>query len=169
VVEAAEADRASVVIHAEPVVLGGGEGGAEIEDGPQISNETARRLACDARWQLVADGPSGEALGIGRQRRQVPRWPVRQLRRRDRGCRFPGCARARWLHAHHLRHSAEGGPTDPANLVMLCGHHHRLIHEGGWRVEGHPGDEVRFLHPGGQVLSTRPLPLRPEVRERLLA
>jgi hypothetical protein len=158
-----------MVIHAEPVVLGGGDGLAEIEGGPQIAGETARRLACDARWQLVAEGPSGEALGLGRQRRQVPRWLARQLRRRDRGCRFPGCARARWLHAHHLIHWAEGGPTDPANLAMLCGHHHRLIHEGGWRIEGHPGDELGFVHPGGQVLTTRPPPLRPEVRERLLA
>jgi hypothetical protein len=52
---------------------------------------------------------------------------------------------------------------------MLCGHHHRLIHEGGWRIEGHPGDELAFVHPGGTVLTTRPPPLRPEVRERLLA
>jgi hypothetical protein len=166
---AADADTATVVIHADPAVLAGGEGLAEIEGGPQVATETARRLACDARWQLVAEGESGEALGLGRQRRQVPRWLARQLRRRDRGCRFPGCARARWLHAHHLLHWADGGPTDPANLVMLCGHHHRLIHEGGWRIEGHPGDELAFVHPGGTVLTTRPPPLRPDVRERLLA
>ncbi|HEY3700809.1 MAG TPA: DUF222 domain-containing protein [Acidimicrobiales bacterium] len=166
---AADGDTATVVIHADPVVMGGGDVLAEIEAGPQISTETARRLACDARWHLVAEGGTGEALGLGRSRRQVPRWLARQLRRRDRGCRFPGCARARWLHAHHLVHWADGGPTDPANLVMLCGHHHRLIHEGGWRIEGHPGDELCFVHPAGEVLSTRPPPLRPEVRERLLA
>jgi hypothetical protein len=52
---------------------------------------------------------------------------------------------------------------------MLCGYHHRVVHEGGWRIEGHPDDELRFVHPGGRALSTRPVPLRTEVRERLLA
>jgi hypothetical protein len=166
--EEADADRASVVIHMEAEVVGGGEGGAEIEDGPAISAETARRLACDSRWQLVAE-EAGQALGVGRRTRQVPRWLSRQLRRRDGGCRFPGCARKRWLHAHHILFWGKGGPTDPDNLVMLCGYHHRRLHEGGWRIEGDPEDELRFVNPQGKVLSTRPAPLRDEVRERVLA
>jgi hypothetical protein len=52
---------------------------------------------------------------------------------------------------------------------MLCGYHHRLLDEGGWHVDGHPDDELRFVHPRGRALSTRPVPLRAEVRERLLA
>jgi hypothetical protein len=166
--EEADADRASVVIHTEASVVGGGEGGAEIEDGPAIAAETARRLACDARWQLVAE-EAGQALGLGRATRQVPRWLSRQLRRRDGGCRFPGCGRKRWLHAHHIQFWGRGGPTDPDNLTMLCGYHHRRLHEGGWRIEGDPGDELSFVNPFGRVLSTRPAPLRDEVRERVLA
>ena len=165
----ADADTASIVIHSEPSVLGGAEGWAELEGGPPIAAATARRLACDSRWQLVAEMSTGQALGLGRRTRQVPRWLSRQLRRRDGGCRFPGCHRTRWLHAHHLRHWAQGGPTDPDNLVMLCGYHHRLLHEGGWHVEGHPDDSLSFVHPLGKALSTRPPPLRPEVRERVLA
>jgi hypothetical protein len=165
----ADADKASIVVHADPAVLGGAQGWAEIEDGHPISAETARRLACDSRWQLVAEDNAGQALGLGRKTRQVPRWLSRQLRRRDGGCRFPGCHRTRWLHAHHVRHWAQGGATDPSNLVMLCGYHHRLLHEGGWRVEGHPDDNLSFLHPRGRALSTRPPPLRAEVRERVLA
>ena len=42
----AEADRAMVVIHTDPAVLGGAEGWAEIEGGSSIAAETARRLAC---------------------------------------------------------------------------------------------------------------------------
>jgi hypothetical protein len=164
----ADADTASIVVHTEPSVLGGESGWAEVEDGPPITAETARRLACDSRWQLVAEDPAGQALGLGRRTRQVPRWLSRQLRRRDGGCRFPGCARTRWLHAHHVWHWGQGGPTDPPNLVMLCGHHHRLLHEGGWHVEGHPDDSLSFVHPRGRALSTRPALLRAEVRERLL-
>jgi len=165
----AEADRAMVVIHTDPAVLGGAEGWAEIEGGSSIAAETARRLACDCRWQLVAEDDKGRALGLGRTTRQTPRWLARQVRRRDGGCRFPGCARKRWLHSHHLRWWIKGGPTDPDNLAAICGYHHRLVHEGGWRVEGDPEEELRFVHPLGKVLSTRPVPLRSEVRERLLA
>jgi hypothetical protein len=52
---------------------------------------------------------------------------------------------------------------------MLCGYHHRKLHEGGWRIEGDPGDELSFVNPFGRVLSTPPAPLRDEVRERVLA
>jgi hypothetical protein len=167
--EGAHADRAMVVVHTEPAVLGGAEGWAEIDHGPQIAAETARRLGCDARWQLVAEDGAGRALGLGRRTRQIPRWLAAQLRRRDGGCRFPGCGRQRWLHAHHIWHWPKGGPTDPDNLVSLCRYHHRLCHEGGWRIEGDPGDVLRFVHPQGRELSTRPVPIRREVQERLLA
>jgi hypothetical protein len=166
--EEADADKASVVIHTEPAVLGGADGCAEIEDGPQIAAETARRLACDCRWQLVAEDDSGQALGLGRKTRQTPRWLARQIRRRDGGCRFPGCSRKRWLNSHHIWHWIKGGPTDPDNLVAFCGYHHRLFHEGGWRIEGDADGELRFVHPLGAVLSTRPVPLRADVQDRLL-
>ena len=117
----------------------------------------------------MAEDDKGRALGLGRTTRQTPRWLARQVRRRDGGCRFPGCGRKRWLHSHHLRWWIKGGPTDPDNLAAICGYHHRLVHEGGWRVEGDPEEELRFVHPLGKVLSTRPPPLRAEVRERLLA
>jgi hypothetical protein len=132
------------------------------------SAETARRLACDCRWQLVAEDEAGRALGLGRKTRQTPTWLARQVRRRDGGCRFPGCSRKRWLHSHHVQWWIKGGPTDPDNLVAFCGYHHRLFHEGSWRIEGDPEDELRFVHPLGTVLSTRPVPLRAEVQDRLL-
>jgi hypothetical protein len=28
-----------------------------------------------------------------------------------------------------------GGPTDLANLVLLCRAHHRAAHEDGWRLQ----------------------------------
>ena len=79
------------------------------------------------------------------------------------------CSRKRWLQSHHIWHWPKGGPTDPDNLVAFCGYHHRLVHEGGWRIEGDPEGELRFVHPLGEALSTRPTPLRAEVQDRLVA
>jgi len=108
---------------------------ATFEDGSPMSPETAGRLACDA-WlvaAVIATGP--EVLDIGRLSRIVPRGIRRALMARDGGCAFPGCGRpARWCHAHHIRHWADGGPTALTNLVLLCGHHHRVIHHDGWDV-----------------------------------
>lgn len=75
---------------------------------------------------------------------------------RDGGCRFPGCERTRWLQAHHVEHWAHGGQTRLANLVLLCHHHHQLVHEGGFALvatatpEGGPAFDART--PDGRVL-----------------
>jgi hypothetical protein len=47
---------------------------------------------------------------------------------RDGGGVFPGCERPlAWCEAHHLRHWLQGGPTDLANLALLCLAHHRAV------------------------------------------
>jgi predicted restriction endonuclease len=43
-----------------------------------------------------------------------------------------------WCEAHHLRHWLHGGPTDLANLALLCRAHHRAVHEGGQRLHHQP-------------------------------
>jgi Domain of unknown function (DUF222)/HNH endonuclease len=164
-----DADRATVVVHVDAGVLGGDDDGfAELEHGTRIAAETARRLACDCRWQMVAEDGNGDIVRLGRTTRSTPPWLVRQLRRRDRGCRFIGCGRTRWLHAHHVKFWGLGGPTDPDNLALLCGYHHRLVHEGGWKMAMGPGGEVAFTRPNGRKIATGPPPLRAEVKRRLL-
>jgi len=157
------ADRATLVVHVGIDALVSAQGCAEVEGGPPLDADTARRLACDARVQVAADGK-----GVGRTTRRVPPWLARQVRHRDKGCRFPGCERTRWVHAHHLVHWAEGGPTDLGNLVLLCSFHHRLVHEGGWRIAGHPDCALTFLRPDGTLPRFGAHPLRPEVRRRII-
>ncbi|MGH2698855.1 MAG: HNH endonuclease signature motif containing protein, partial [Actinomycetota bacterium] len=71
------------------------------------------------------------------------------LRRRDRGCTFPGCD-ARWfLHTHHIWHWGRGGPTDLDNLVLACTSHHKLVHEYGWDVRLGPNDVATWFKPDG--------------------
>jgi hypothetical protein len=127
----------------------------------------ARRLTCDCRLQLVAEGESGP-IGVGRTRRTIPPWLMRLLRRRDHTCVFPGCGRRRWLDGHHIRHWAEGGPTDLENLLLTCRHHHKLVHELGWTIRRHPDGTATFIRPNGEVYTVGPPALRAEVRSFLI-
>ncbi|MGH2687411.1 MAG: DUF222 domain-containing protein, partial [Actinomycetota bacterium] len=166
--EDADADRACIVVHADAESLVAGEGGtATLECGLLLASETVRRLACDARVQLAVHGGDGQPVGIGRQSRVVPAALLRLLRHRDGGCRFPGCGRARWLHAHHIRHWGDGGRTDLDNLVLLCGRHHRFVHEARWRIEGDPHGLLEFSNRFGGARRVAPPVLRREVAERI--
>jgi hypothetical protein len=157
-----EPEPATVVVHAGAEALAGTEAEtgpwlAETEGGHRLPSDAIRRLACDGRIEWVLER-EGRPVGMGRRGRSVSGSLLRVLRYRDGGaCRFPGCERKRWLHAHHLVHWADGGGTNLDNLVLLCHAHHRLIHEGGWRTSGHPARELRFHDPTGRVVpSTRP-------------
>ena len=98
--------------------------------GESITAEAARRLACDAGITRVITGPDSEVLDIGRRTRTVPTATRRAIERRDRGCTWLGCdAPIGWCDAHHIIHWADGGPTDPDNLRLLCRRHHTAIHE----------------------------------------
>lgn len=147
-----------------------GDGGtAAIESGPPVAPETVRRLACDAQTLLIAEGDEGSPVGIGRRSRVVPASMLRLPRQRDTGCRFPGCTstRTRWIQAHHKRHRADGGRTDTDNLLLLCGAHHRFVHEGRVRIEGVPDGELAFFDRHGRPLVPGPRGLHPKVRRRM--
>lgn len=111
--------------------------------GTPITPEALRRLACGADVSRVLADPAGVPLDVGRLYRTVTPGQWIALVARDKGCAFPGCSRpAAWTQAHHIKHWADGGTTDLANLVLLCGYHHRSVHHRGWtvrmRADGHP-------------------------------
>jgi hypothetical protein len=87
-------------------------------------------------------------LDVGRRTRTIPPALRRALETRDRGCRFPGCG-SRFTEAHHVRHWAEGGATSLSNTVLTCRFHHRLLHEGGWRVVWWGEGRAVFVDPRG--------------------
>ena len=95
--------------------------------------ETVKRLTCDGSLITVVEDHRGTPLDVGRKQRTVSTPLKRALWSRDRGCTFPGCHRAHFVDAHHLRHWINGGDTSLENLTLLCTHHHRLLHEGGFR------------------------------------
>ncbi len=147
-------DRYLVHVHTDVETLKADGAGAEaeLENCGHVCAETSRRLSCDAgviHWLEHADG---EPLSVGRKTRTIPPAIRRALKRRDGGCRFPGCTCTRFVDAHHIRHWADGGDTSMDNLTLLCRHHHRLVHEGGFSVAMDVGGPVRFTNPNGQVM-----------------
>jgi hypothetical protein len=149
-------DRHQVVVHVDVGTLSGDDpaGRCELADGSPLAAETARRLACDAGIVPLAH-LRGRPLGVGRKTRSIPPALRRALAARDRGCGFPGCDR-RHVDAHHIHHWARGGTTDLENLVQLCRHHHRLVHEGGFAVERRPGGAIVFRTPDGRRIAGCP-------------
>jgi hypothetical protein len=93
----------------------------------------------------------GHVLSVGRRTRSLPPALRRALEARDRGCRFPGCG-LRFTDGHHIVHWADGGETCLDNTVLLCRFHHRLLHEGGWKLQrwGRERHFV-FVDPRGQA------------------
>jgi hypothetical protein len=180
----ARARRYEVVLHVERSTLAsaGQPGVSELEDGVRVSAETSRRLTCDAAVRTMTHaghtdacncGPKagsghtrtalGPALDVGRSRRTIPPALRRALEFRDKGCRFPGCG-SRFAEGHHIIHWENGGPTSLDNLVLLCRHHHRLVHEEGFRVGMDERREPAFATPSGLPLPAVP---RYDVRGRL--
>jgi hypothetical protein len=157
-------DRATVVVHVDARTLLADTSqldavpNAEAEAGYVLAPATAQRLLCDARVQVSLDDATGVPLKLGRTSRTPSAAMVRALCRRDRTCRFPGCGRRRYTDAHHVTWWSRGGGTDLANLVLLCGFHHRLVHEGGWRLRLFGDGRVEWFRPGGQRYRAEPAP-----------
>jgi len=149
-------ERYEVVVHVDADVLShDARGQVRIDDGPALAPETARRLGCDSSLISIIER-GGEALSVGRRSRVVPPSLRRAVEARDGGCRFPGCEHRRFLDAHHIIHWAHGGSTDKGNLIMLCRHHHRLVHEGQVLVSGNADELVRFRMRSGTELHAAP-------------
>jgi hypothetical protein len=158
-------DRATVVVHAPLEALLHDRGGAELESGGVLHPETARRLLCDARVGVVVEDDQGRTLGMGRLSREPSAAMVRQLRFRDRECRFPSCGTRRFTQAHHVRWWRHGGRTDLDNLVLLCSFHHKLVHELGWVLKREDDGVLRWFRPDGTRYRAGPDPPR-ETAER---
>jgi hypothetical protein len=152
-------DRFVINLHTDIETLRADGTGAESElvGCENVSAETSRRLACDCsviNW-LDHKGSAilgAEPLAVSHKTRTVPPAMRRALQRRDRGCRFPGCSCTRFVDAHHIHHWADGGETHINNLVLLCRHHHRLVHEGGFGLLRNADGEIRFTNPEGSYI-----------------
>ena len=134
----------------------------EIDGGPALAPETVRRLACDASIVIVSG--DGERTSCKPVRKPPPSPP-------QPGARYvgataavgsPAAAPARSPTFTTCNTASKGGSNDHRNLLELCWHHHRLVHEGGWNVRVDDRGEVLAIRPNGNVLREPPTAQRRE-------
>lgn len=129
--------RVGVRVHVSHRDLTTGTGFASIEgQTAPVSVATAQRITCDAGLIPIAFDTDGRILNVGRtQRHHTTRMRI-ALAARDGGCTIPGCTRPPdWCEAHHINHwHQHAGDTSTDDGVLLCRHHHQLLHTRGWRI-----------------------------------
>jgi hypothetical protein len=138
----------------------------ETRSGHPVSFQTLARLACEAVCHIVVTDGKGHVLDVGHAFRYATRRQKRALAHQHRGCQFPGCsAPAQWCDAHHITDWSLGGPTDMANLALLCPFHHHRTHADGYRLSTTPDGTLEVQRPDG----TRIERCRPDTRRPGLA
>ena len=119
----------------------------ELEHGGLIDRETVQRIACDATVVVALDDDVGHTMYEGRARRFPSDAQRREVMRRDRHCRFPGCANVTFTNVHHIVPWKPGGRTDLDNLALLCVFHHGLVHRKGWTMIGQRQRRAQLRRP----------------------
>ena len=105
-----------------------------------VSIATVERHACDGGLIPILFDDDGQALNLGRSQRLHSARQRTAIAARDGGCLAPDCGRsASWCEVHHIHEFGKGGSTDLADGVLLCRHHHMLVHNNGWRVDRRDG------------------------------
>ncbi len=136
--------------------------GAAFIDGQtaSVSIATAERHACDGGFVPILFDEDAAALNLGRSQRLHSQRQRIAIAARDGGCLAPGCERpASWCEVHHIREFSRGGMTDLSDGVLLCRHHHMLVHNNQWRVDRMHG-RYMFVPPPDVDPRQRPIPLQ---------
>ncbi|WP_082929518.1 HNH endonuclease signature motif containing protein [Mycobacterium sp. 852013-51886_SCH5428379] len=128
---------------------------AALHLGQVLNDEERRYLLCDATCEVWLKR-HGQLIGAARSTRTINRRLRRALEYRDQCCVVPGCGATRGLHAHHLVHWEDGGPTELWNLALVCPFHHRAHHRGEITITG-PADRLVVTNATGQRMTNRSL------------
>jgi len=136
---------ATLVVSIDVETLADGAGYAALEGADLVTTyAVAEQTACTGVIQRVFQN-RGRIIRIETTERVFNAAQRRAIIRRDRECIIPGChVSANWCEIHHVLEHALGGPTHTDNGVLVCFHHHRTLHCGGWSIRMRDGrPEVR--------------------------
>jgi Domain of unknown function (DUF222)/HNH endonuclease len=145
----------------EPTDLAG-----ELESDGLIDAETVERIVCGGTIAIAVDDDVGHTMYEGRARRFATPTQRREVMRRDRRCRFPGCENVTFADVHHIVPWKSGGRTDLPNLALLCEFHHGVVHRKVWSMSGNANEELTIVGPTGRVMVSRPSPVWTRVAGR---
>lgn len=161
-------DRApAVTLHVTVGELAEARGSARFEgQTASVSIHTAERHICaGGLLPVLFDG--NQPIDVGKEHRLFSRRQRRALAARDGDCRFPGCERPpSWTEAHHLVEWSRGGKTEVRNGILLCRHHHLLVHNNGWviRADDHHGFVIVPPQSVDPKQRPRPMPAKSYAR-----
>ncbi|OYX56134.1 MAG: hypothetical protein B7Y93_04100 [Micrococcales bacterium 32-70-13] len=161
-----------VLVTARDLALGAGSGSLEAAvgrpDGVVVALPTVQRLLCGGTQTPILIAPTGQPLDVGRAQRLFTARQRIALAARDGGCRWPGCERPpSWCEAHHIEHwQRDGGRTDVDVGILLCRHHHLLLHDQEWSiVRAGNGCDYELIPPESVDPRRRPRPMPSRSRE----
>jgi hypothetical protein len=119
----------------------------------ELPLETIRRMACEAEIIPVVLNTKGVVIDIGRASRLATRYQRKAIEAMYTHCAIPDCkVPIAQCQPHHIAYWRDDGPTNMNNLVPLCTHHHRKVHEGNWRLKlSLPNRVLTVTYPDGHV------------------
>lgn len=156
--------RPSVRVHVTAADLARGAGAAHLEgQTAAVSVATVERIACGDGFLAIEFDGGGNALRLGRSRRTFSEAQKTPLAGIWGGCAVDQCDRPpSWTEAHHIDEwERDRGATDVSNGILLCRHHHLLVHNNGWQVRRR-GTEYLLEPPPGDRLTRHAVPLVPK-------
>jgi hypothetical protein len=112
-------------------------------------------------WLKIMIEKGVDVLSITHLGRGTPAHLETAVRKRQRFCAVPGCGIDYGLQCDHIVPVNENGPTELANLVLLCHRHHYLKTNKFWRLTGEFGNYQWVCikpEPGGSAESDAPDP-----------
>lgn len=138
----------SVIVLDEALRAGAGQAFIDGQSEP-VSVETVERLSCCGNVTPIKFDDKGQPLDLGREQRLFSRHQRKALAARDGGCRFGNCERpASWTEAHHIKHwKRDHGETNIRDGILLCKHHHMLVHNNHWEIVRDADDQYWLIPP----------------------
>jgi hypothetical protein len=153
---------------------------ARIDAGGQshaISAELAELAACDAQHLPSPHVGAPASPHVGATASPAPRRATQTIppairreiiRRHAKRCAVPGCTHHQFLDVHHCDPRAEGGTHDPERLALLCGAHHRAVHDGTLVIEGAFTEGFNMKHADGSSYGALVAPAAIDVAQQVV-